>query len=83
MTDSIFARVIFSGVSSLSLIGCDRTAKENGWVCSELPSLEFGELLALNPQERLTRCLIKWGYRLSHSPDPARNVTNETLVVCK
>lgn len=71
------------GVSALSLAGCGLVERENGWICASLPDLQVDELQALDPQERLDRCITKWGYRLARSPDPARTVADATFAACK
>ena len=71
------------GVAVLSVTGCGILERENGWICASLPDLQLDELQALDAQERLERCITKWGYRLARSPDPARTVADATFADCK
>jgi hypothetical protein len=76
-------RIFYLVFACVAAASCGQTEKHNGWICASLPDLKLTELSELNPQERLDRCLIKWGYRLSHSPDPARTVADATFAACK
>ena len=76
------ARKVGVAICLLVVGGCGLTDQENMWICSKLPDLNPSEVFKLNPRERLNRCIVKWGYRLSRAPDPARTVADATFANC-
>lgn len=75
-------RNIGAAICLAALSACGSRDQPDGWICVTLPNLTVDALLQLNPRERLNRCVLKWGYRLSRAPDPARTIADATVAAC-